>query len=157
MTKRRERKAASKTHEESSKVVKDIVRKASIERLDVHLDGVGDGTYQSVVDKIAQQRAAGKRVEAHYVTTNVETSVARAIARGEATGREVPEEYIRKMHQEISRLVPQLAKNGDFDKLYLYDNNGSKDAKPILIFSQIGKKITVHDKVKYAAFLKQGV
>lgn len=153
---RKQKLAASKVHEESSKISKDIAATIADRKLDIHLDGVNDGSYEDVLKKIAQQRSAGKRCEAHYVTTNVETSVERATARAIKTGRDVPEPYIRKMHKEISNLVPKLAENGDFDALYLYDNNGSKDSKPLLIFSQIGKKITVHDKAKYAAFLKQG-
>ena len=102
------------------------------------------------------QRIAGKRVEAHYVTTNVETSVKRATERALKTGREVPEQYIRDMHKEISRLVPKLAENKIFDVLKLYDNNVPFGQKPVLIFEQTGDKITIYSKAKYNAFLRQG-
>jgi hypothetical protein len=54
------------------------------------------------------------------------------------------------MHTEISKIVPRAAKEGLFDKMRLYDNNGTK---PKLIMEQVGKKITVYDNTAYNKFL----
>lgn len=148
--------AAHKTHEESSILSKSIVKTVAKAKGDIVMDGVGDGEYDKLVAKVMEQKEAGKKVEAHYITTNVEESVKRATKRAIETGREVPEKYIRDMHREISNLVPKLADNGVFDVLKLYDNNVARGEKPILIFEQTGKKIIVHDKAKYNAFLAQG-
>jgi len=147
--------AAHKVHEESSILSKSIVKTVAKAKGDIVMDGVGDGEYDKLVKKVLEQREAGKKVEAHYITTNVEESVKRATKRASETGREVPEAYIRDMHREISKLVPKLAENGVFDVLKLYDNNVARGEKPILIFEQIGGKIKIHNKVKYNAFLAQ--
>jgi predicted ABC-type ATPase len=150
MLKRKEFSSASRIHEESSKVSKDITKSAAQNKWDVVVDAVGDGAYEDVVSKVKVQREAGKKVVAHYVTTDTEVSVKRAKERADKTGRYVPEDYNRKMHREISKLVPKLAKNNVFDELNLYDNNGTK---PKLIFSQKGKEIIIHDKKAYNRFL----
>lgn len=149
--------AAHKVHEESSTLSKQIVRNAAAQKLDIVADGVGDGSYESVVKKVEQQKAAGKKVIAEYVTIDTETSVERATARAKASGREVPEDYIRAMHKEISKLVPRLAENGVFDELRLYNNEGARGSKPVLIFEQKGKKITVYNERLYKKFLAQAL
>ena len=150
MVNRGEGQAAARVHEESSTLSKSITATAAKKGYDIVNDGVGDGKYESIVKKVEEQREAGKRVVANYVTTDTETSLQRARQRGERTGRVVPEEYIKSMHREISNLVPKLAKNKVFDELRLYDNNGSK---PKLIFEQKGDKITIHDQTAYKSFL----
>jgi len=150
MVNRGEKEAAARVHEESSTLSKAITATAAKNGYDIVNDGVGDGKYESIVKKVEEQREAGKKVVANYVTTDTETSLQRARQRGERTGRVVPEEYIKSMHREISGLVPKLAQNKVFDELRLYDNNG---AKPKLIFEQKGSKITVHDQAAYNKFL----
>jgi SPP1 gp7 family putative phage head morphogenesis protein len=160
MIQRKEVLAARKVHEESSILTKAIVKNALKNGYDLHLDGVGDGvgdgSYESVIKKVEAQRIAGKRVEAHYVTTSVETSLQRAAERAIKTGRDVPEDYIRDMHREISRLVPKLAENKVFDVLKLYDNDVPFGQKSTLIFEQSGGKTTILDAKKYNAFLQRG-
>ena len=143
-------KAASLVHEESSKVTKDVVNNAASNKLDAVIDTVGDGSFEKVAEKAQQQRDAGKRVVAHYVTTDVETSLSREADRAQRTGRKVPEDYVRSMHKEISTIFPKLAANNTFNELHLYDNNG---ASPKLIYSKKDGKETILDKVKYQKFL----
>lgn len=150
MVKRGEGEAAARVHEESSTLSKAIINGAAKSKWDIVNDGVGDGKYEDVKAKVEQQREAGKKVVANYVTTDTQVSVDRAYSRAERTGRKVPEQYIRNMHREVSKIVPRAAKDGLFDELRLYDNNGSK---PKLIMEQVGKKITVHDKALYDRFL----
>ena len=143
-------KGASLVHEESSKITKDVVNNAASNKLDAVIDTVGDGSFEKVAEKAQQQRDAGKRVVAHYVTTDVETSLSREADRAQRTGRKVPEEYVRSMHKEISNIFPKLASNNTFNELHLYDNNG---ASPKLIYSKKDGKETILDKAKYQKFL----
>lgn len=143
-------KAASKVHEESSKLSKDIIKNAASKKYDAVVDAVGDGSYQSVVDKVQMQRDAGKNVIAHYVTTDVKTSLDRAKERAIKSGRYVPPKYIKEMHKEISTIFPKLAKNNIFNELHLYDNNGTT---PKLIYSKANGKETIYDKNSYKKFL----
>jgi predicted ABC-type ATPase len=143
-------KAASKVHEESSKLSKDIIKNAVSKKYDAVVDAVGDGSYQSVVDKVQMQRDAGKNVIAHYVTTEVKTSLDRAKERAIKSGRYVPPKYIKEMHKEISTIFPKLAANNIFNELHLYDNNGTT---PKLIYSKANGKETIYDKNSYKKFL----
>jgi predicted ABC-type ATPase len=143
-------KAASKVHEESSKLSKDIIRNAVSKKYDAVVDAVGDGSYQSVVDKVKMQRDAGKNVIAHYVTTDVKTSLDRAKERAINSGRYVPPKYIKEMHKEISTIFPKLAQNNIFNELHLYDNNGTT---PKLIYSKANGKETIYDSSSYKKFL----
>lgn len=146
-------KTAALLHEESSKVSKDILAKASQSRMDVVIDTVGDGKYEKLAQKVFQQRQSGKRVEANYITVDTEEGIRRANVRGNKPGgRKVPEEYQRKMHKEISSLFPKLVENRLFDKLTLWDNNGSKPKK---IFEQDGRKVNVIDENAYQKFLNK--
>ena len=143
-------KAASKVHEESSKLSKDIIKNAVSKKYDAVVDAVGDGSYQSVVDKVQMQRDAGKNVIAHYVTTDVKTSLDRAKERAIKSGRYVPPKYIKEMHKEISTIFPKLAANNIFNELHLYDNNGTT---PKLIYSKANGKETIYDSSSYKKFL----
>lgn len=145
-------KAASLVHEESSKITKDVINNAASMKMDAVIDTVGDGTFEKVAEKAKQQRDAGKRVVAHYVTTDVQTSLTREAARAERTGRKVPDDYIKDMHKEISVIFPKLAANNTFNELHLYDNNG---ATPKLIYSKKDGKETILDANAYNSFLKK--
>lgn len=144
--------SASKVHEESSKLSKDIVNNAADQKMDAVIDTVGDGSFEKVAEKAQQQRDAGKKVVAHYVTTDVETSLQRAQARGERTGRNVPTDYIKDMHKEVSTIFPKLADNNTFNELHLYDNNGSV---PKLIYSKVEGKESIIDANAYSKFLEK--
>ena len=152
MTENKVSEAASKVHEESSKITKDVINNAAQMKMDAVIDTVGDGSYEKVAEKAKQQRDAGKRVVAHYVTTDVETSLNRAASRAERTGRNVPTDYIKDMHKEISTIFPKLAANNTFNELHLYDNNG---ATPKLIYSKKDGKETILDTNAYNNFLKK--
>lgn len=152
MTENRITEAASKVHEESSKITKDVIKNAADMKMDSVIDTVGDGSFEKVAEKAQQQKDAGKRVVAHYVTTDVQTSLDRAASRAEKTGRNVPTDYIKEMHKEISTIFPKLADNNTFNELHLYDNNGST---PKLIYSKKDGKETILDANAYNKFLKK--
>lgn len=142
--------SASKVHEESSKLSKDIVNNAADRKMDAVIDTIGDGSFEKVAEKAQQQRDAGKNVVAHYVTTDIQTSLDRAQARGERTGRNVPTDFIKDMHKEVSTIFPKLADNNTFNELHLYDNNGTT---PKLIYSKIEGKEKIIDATAYNKFL----
>lgn len=142
--------SAAKVHEESSKISKELVANAANRKMDVLVDAVGDGSYEKIVEKVNQQKEAGKNVVAHYVTTDLQTSLDRAQLRAEKSGRYVPPSYIKEMHKEISAVFPKLASNNVFHELHLYDNNGSS---PKLIYSKVAGKETIHDSNAYKKFL----
>ena len=152
MTENRITEAASKVHEESSKITKDVIKNAADMKMDSVIDTVGDGSFEKVAEKAQQQKDAGKRVVAHYVTTDVQTSLDRAASRAEKTGRNVPTDYIKEMHKEISTIFPKLANNNTFNELHLYDNNGTT---PKLIYSKKDGKETILDANAYNKFLKK--
>jgi len=152
MTENKITEAASKVHEESSKITKDVIKNAADMKMDSVIDTVGDGSFEKVAEKAQQQKDAGKRVVAHYVTTDVQTSLDRAASRAEKTGRNVPTDYIKEMHKEISTIFPKLANNNTFNELHLYDNNGTT---PKLIYSKKDGKETILDANAYNKFLKK--
>jgi hypothetical protein len=152
MNQNKESKSASLVHEESSKITKDVINNAANMKMDAVIDTVGDGTFEKVAEKAQQQRDAGKRVVAHYVTTDVQTSLNRAASRAEKTGRNVPTDYIKDMHKEVSAIFPKLATNNTFNELHLYDNNG---ATPKLIYSKKDGIETILNKNAYNSFLKK--
>ncbi len=155
MVKRGDMSAAARVHEESSTIGASITASALQKGFDLVVDGVGDGTYKKVAGKVAQHREAGKRVVANYVTTATEVSLTRASARAKETGREVPENYIRSMHQEISKLVPQFLEKNLFDEFRLYNNDVKPGEAPILILEQIDGKLSIYEQGLYDQFLKQ--
>jgi predicted ABC-type ATPase len=97
---------ASVTHAESSYLAKRTQAAAFERKQNIVLDGTGDTSPASMTGKIDTARAAGYKVEAHYVTLPTDMAVANALARGQKTGRFVPEEVIRTTHAGVSTTFP---------------------------------------------------
>lgn len=143
---------AAFTHEESSYVAKRI-QAAAIERgQDAVLDGTGDSSASSIRRKIEGARAAGYKVEGHYVTCPTETAVSRAQARGERTGRFVPESIIRGTHSAVSRVVPEVA--SDFDSFTLVDTSARTPRK--VASATRGNPVKVEDQALWDEFTAKG-
>jgi len=143
---------AAFTHEESSYVAKRI-QAAAIERgQDAVLDGTGDSSTSSIRRKIEGARAAGYKVEGHYVTVPTDVAVSRAQARGERTGRVVPEGIIRKTHSAVSRVAPEVA--SEFDSFTLVDTSGRTPVK--VASTTKGKPIKIEDQALWDAFTAKG-
>lgn len=153
MNKRKDPLAANKTHEESSKITKDVVNTALKKNFDIVRDAVNDGGFDDIKKKVDQQKRIGKKVVADYITTDVDVSLKRAYDRGVATGRFIPEDYLKQMHKNISQVFPELIKEKVFDELRLYDNNGAKGSTPKLILEQVGSDVKIYDEVLYKRFL----
>lgn len=145
--------AANFVHEESSYVGKQIQRKAFSVGITPIIDGVNDGSYNKVLSKVKEIKAAtnGKRVRADYVTLDTDLSVKLANARAKKTGRVVPLDVILKNNREISKLIPQLIEKPVYDELYLWDTN--TEGKPVLILSMIDGDLSVKNAELYQRFL----
>lgn len=144
--------AAAFVHEESSLLAKQLLRDASDGQYNMVYDGTGDGSIDSLSQKVAIMRANGAKVEAHYLTIPTDLAIERAQLRAEETGRAVPEALIKEAHAAVSLVFPEAIKRGLFDKFYLWD---STSREPVLIAKGEGKNIIVRDEAKWRAFLRK--
>lgn len=150
--------AAWDSHEESSDVSKRLMAESTISGRHVVYDSVGDNGATKVGAKVAQARANGAvRVDAHYATVNPETAVLRAKARSQdpssdSYGRKVEEAEIRRQHADVSTTWHDLATNGTFDTLSLWDNNGPIGSTTLIATASKGV-IDVKDQSAFDAFL----
>jgi predicted ABC-type ATPase len=140
------------THEESSYLAKRTQAAAFERQQNVLLDGTGDTSAASMTKKIDTARAAGYKIDAHYVTLPTDMAIKNARLRGEKTGRFVPDEVVRATHAGVSQTFPAVAHK--FDKVSLYDT--SVMGKPRLIVSGVKGAIDVIDQKAYNEFLAKG-
>lgn len=145
-------KAAAFAHEESSFLSKRVVRESLDRRMDVFLDGTGDGSIEKLVGKIQPARSAGYRVVADYVTIPTDVAVDRAVKRAIRTGRMVPETAIRKIHRDVSRTFEKAVDRDLFDEVRLWDNSG---ADPVLVMQQVDGNTTVFRQDLWDDFLSK--
>lgn len=151
MLKAGDSRAAAYVHEESSLIARKAMQQAFDQHLNVTVDGTGDSSYAKMEAKVQAAREAGYTVHGKYVTADTETALERARLRGEATGRVVPETYLRETHRSVSQVFDQASRSNLFDALELHDNNGTK---PRLIAKRPeGGRFTVRDKGAYQRFL----
>ena len=146
--------AASYVHEESSQLAKQATREAQERRLNFTLDGTGDSDIAKMAGKVNDARKHGYMTEGKYVTTGTDEAVKRAKARAAATGRHVPETFIRETHAAVSDTYAKAVKMGLFDKTELWDTTGAKPA--LVAHKEPGGKFTVADQAAWQQFLGQG-
>lgn len=118
--------AAGFTHEESSYLAKRIQAEGFRRKVNVTLDGTGDGSPKGVRKKIAAAKDAGYKIDAFYVTVPTEVAQERAKKRAEEgvgadRGRVVAPTVIANTHRSVSDIFPQVA--NEFDSAVLYDTN----------------------------------
>lgn len=148
-------KAAGFVHEESSYLAKRIMEEASKRSFNVVLDGTGDNGIKSLAKKVDAMRAKGYKVEAKYVSADVETAAQRNWDRYTKTGRLPPEWMLRNVHSDVSRTLPEAVKQNLFDKVELYDTNASRQLRPVLTAVK-GQTPKIHNKQLYDDFLEKG-
>lgn len=142
---------SSLVHEESSEIAKEIAAKGLADGKSLVYDSTGDNDVDKLAGKIQAFRDAGaKVVNGEYATVHPDTAWARAQARGDATGRYVPETYLRETHASISSVFPQALERGLYDNARLWDTN-SGTPKLVVSYSR-DSGITVHDPVAWAQF-----
>ena len=143
--------AAAYVHEESSLISKKAKKEAEKRRLNYTLDGTGDSDVAKLAGKVSAAKKHGYMTEGKYVTTGTDEAVRRAKARAAATGRHVPETFIRETHAAVSDTYAQAAKMGLFDKTELWDTSNPKPA--LVAHKEPGGKFTVADEAAWQAFL----
>lgn len=126
--------SASFSHEESSILAKGIQAKAIRNHQDIVLDGTGDSAVSKLASKVEQARQEGYKVNGVYVTVPTNVAWDRAVKRALGPERRyVPESVLRQTHADVSVTLPLAMKANLFDKVTLWDNNGST---PFVIASQ---------------------
>lgn len=146
--------ASSMVHEESSYISKQLIARASEQKLDMAIDTIGDGGLTGIHEKIAKLRQAGyTNIRADYVSLDTNLSMKLIRQRFEKTGRYVPRTFALEMNREISKLVPGMVDNNPFDEFKLWDTNES--GKPRLILSAFGNQASIYDQPLYDNFLKK--
>jgi len=151
MTDAKDPRAAAYVHEESSLVARQAAGEAQRRRLNYTLDGTGDSDIAKMAGKVNDARKRGYMTEGKYVTVGTGEAVKRAKARAAATGRHVPETFIRETHAAVSDTYAKAAKMGLFDKTELWDNNGPNPA--LVASKEPGGAFTVADDAAWRAFL----
>lgn len=146
--------AANFVHEESSLLGKRIQKEAFNRGVATIVDGVNDGSFEKVAEKVSKIREmSGKRIRADYVSLDTNLSLKLARLRAEKTGRVVPESYIRSCNSEISKIIPKAVKNGVFDELYLWDTN--INGSPRLILKMVDGELSIESRKLYESFLNK--
>lgn len=146
--------AANFVHEESSLIGKRIQKEAFSRGITTVLDGVNDGSFEKVTEKVSKIRElSGKRIRADYVSLDTDLSLKLATIRAEKTGRVVPESYIRSCNSDISKLIPKALEHGIFDELYLWDTN--INGTPRLVLKMIDGELSIESKKLYKSFLSK--
>jgi predicted ABC-type ATPase len=144
--------ASTKVHEESSAIAKRIAAEAARGRYNIIMDGTGDNSYENLARKVAGYRAGGGRVVANYITIDTETAVERAQLRGLKSGRFVLPTAIREIHRNISDILPRAIREGLFDEVTVWDNNGAAGAARVIARYRDGR-LTVLDQALWQRFL----
>ena len=142
--------AAAFVHEESSYIAKRVQQAAFERRVNVALDGTGNGSIDGLVAKMSAAQANGYQVRAYYATISVDEAIIRSTARAARSGREVPIEKITKTHASVSKVFPTAARLSD--EIELYDTT---TRTPRLIARGRGGILEVLDEEAYKAFLEK--
>ena len=133
--------AASYVHEESSWLSKRIMKEAAKRRYHTMLDGTGNNSLQSLQKKVNQMKDRGMKVKAKYATADIETALERNWQRFLKTERLVPPTYVRDVHRNVSKVVPDALQAGVFDDFELYDMNKSGEAIRVATYTKEGGMI----------------
>jgi predicted ABC-type ATPase len=90
------------------------------------VDGTGNHSAESMMEKIAVARASGHTVAGKYVTVDTAEALRRADARGRETGRFVDPDVTRELHAGVTDTFAELLRQDAFDAAELWDNNGPR-------------------------------
>ena len=143
--------AASRVHEESSDIGKQIVSQA--------IEGGRNFIYDAVLGKpekakkmIEKLRAKGYEIELVGVSLDTDEAVSRAIARADRSGRMVPEDILREGHAgavDTFEAIKDLV-----DSAVLFDNHQEFGGKPTMAYQRDkGGEAQIHNQEMYDRFL----
>jgi predicted ABC-type ATPase len=144
--------AAGYVHEESSYLSKRLMRETAQRRYHTMLDGTGDNSVRSLQKKVQQMSDRGMKVKAKYATADIETALERNYQRFLKTKRLVPAEYVRDVHRNVSKVVPEAIEKGIFDDFELYDMNQSGQAIRVANYTK-EKGLNIEDQNLWNRFL----
>jgi len=144
--------AAGYVHEESSYLSKRLMRESAQRRYHTMLDGTGDNSIKSLQKKVQQMSDRGMKVKAKYATADIETALERNYQRFLKTKRLVPATYVRDVHRNVSKVVPDALQAGIFDDFELYDMNQSGQAIRVANYTK-EKGLNIEDQDLWNRFL----
>lgn len=143
--------AAAFVHEESSYIAKRVQAAGFERKIDMVLDGTGDGGDSSLLLKINNAKENGYTVRGVYATITVDEAIIRSTSRAVKSGREVPIEVIAVTHARVSKAFPTAAKY--MDQVDLYDTTVRNT--PRIIAKGEGGILRVLDEGSYEEFLRK--
>ena len=144
--------AAGYVHEESSYLSKRLMRETAQRRYHTMLDGTGDNSIKSLQKKVQQMSDRGMKVKAKYATADIETALERNYQRFLKTKRLVPATYVRDVHRNVSKVVPDALQAGIFDDFELYDMNQSGQAIRVANYTK-EKGLNIEDQDLWNRFI----
>lgn len=150
-----DRTAAPYAHEESSSIGNELQLHAIKSKVDTVVDGTGNGGFDKLRKRVERAREAGMSPVAYYATNDTELAVKLSRARGEKTGRFVPDDVVRGIHAEVSRIVPKVLEADLFDDFKLFDTNEQGNAR-LVVTKERGAPAVIHDKKLWDNFLEKG-
>lgn len=148
MVRRKDSRAASFAHEESSDLSKKVMAEALGNSLHAVLDGTGNSDYEKLKGKVQAGKDAGHSVTGHYVLVDIDEAVRRNRERAKKTGRLVPETFVRNCHKSVHKVLKQAVKDGLFDELNIYESGSNKK-----LVSAKGKNVQIHDHEAWSKYV----
>lgn len=147
---------ASYTHTTSSLIAELALAEAQRRRLDVVVDGTGNGKATKMQAKVDKAKELGYKTKGIYVTVPTEEGVLRAISRALSSGRLVSPTMVADIHRKVSAVYPAL--EGMFDNVSLWDANVPRGApaKPISANGRLLDKMNPDAAAARDAFLAKG-
>ena len=149
------RAAAGFVHEESSYLAKRIMAEGAKRRFNIVLDGTGDNGIKSLKKKVDKMKEQGYRVEAKYVSADVDVAAKRNWDRFITSGRLPPEFMLRNVHADVSRTLPEAMDTDLFDSVELFDTNKRGDMR-LVAHKTKGKKTVIDNKELWDDFTRKG-
>lgn len=150
---------AAFTHEEASEISRKVTKAAYENKRNLVLDGTGNGSVESLIDRAAMLRAHHYRVSAKYVVLDQDVAIARMEAAARNTksrrfGRFVPEEVVRAKYAGVARVLPRAIRAEVFDDVEVYDNGGA--GPKLILRGRRGEEPEIVDRELWDAFVKGG-
>lgn len=120
--------AASKTHEESSYIVKEILSDSISKRQNLVYDAVLGNPYRAR-ELVENLKRSGYEVELHYVDTKLNIAKRSATLRFERSGRFVPMGILSSANISARETFKSLRDSSLISRVVKYDNSGQLERK----------------------------